>query len=128
MLKEDSTTTRLRVVFDASAETTIGLSPNDYLLVGPKLRDDLFNILLRFRFFKIALSVDVATDYRQVELDKVDRDFIGFFGNLQLMVRLKHYERPEFPMAYLPHRIIQSDICENVPICRKYPLRWKELY
>ena len=75
MLKEGSTTTKLRVVFDASAKTTTGFSPIDCLLVGPKLQDDLFNILVRFRFFNIDLSADEANMYRQVELDKADRDF-----------------------------------------------------
>ena len=82
----------MRVVFDASAKTTTGFSLFDRLLVGPKLQDDLFNILVRFRFFKIALSADVAKMYRQVELDKADRD-------LQLMVLLKRYARPELLMA-----------------------------
>ena len=50
--KPDSTTTELRVVFDVSAKTTSGHFLNDCLLVGPKLQDDLFNILVRFRFFK----------------------------------------------------------------------------
>ena len=59
----------------ASAKTTTSFSLNDCLLVGPKLHDDLFNILVRFRFFKIALSADVAKMYRQVELDKAHRDF-----------------------------------------------------
>ena len=72
VLKQDSTTTKLRVVFDASAKTTTCFSLNDCLLVGPKLQDDLFKILVRFRFFKIALSADVAKMYRQVELDKAN--------------------------------------------------------
>ena len=72
VLKEDSTTTKLRVVFDCSAKTTTGFSLNDCLLVGAKLQDNLFNILVRFRFFKIALSADVAKMYQQVELDKAD--------------------------------------------------------
>ena len=66
--KEDSSTTKLRVVFDASAETTTGYSLNNCLLVGPKCQDGLFNILSRFRMFKIAMSADVAKMYRQVEL------------------------------------------------------------
>ena len=76
VLKDASTTTKLRVVFDASAKTTTGLSLNDCLMVGPKLQDDLFSILIRFRFFKVALSADVAKMYRQVGLDPRDRDFM----------------------------------------------------
>ena len=56
----------------ASAKTTTGFSLNDCLPVGPKLQDDFFNLLVRFRLFKIALSADVAKMYRQVELDKAD--------------------------------------------------------
>ena len=44
VLKEDSTTTKLPVVFDASAKTTTGFSLYDCLLVGLKLQDDFFNI------------------------------------------------------------------------------------
>ena len=72
--KEDSSNTKLRVVFDASAKTTIGYSLNDCLLVGPKCQDDLFNILIRFRMFKIAMSADVAKMYRQVKLSLENRD------------------------------------------------------
>ena len=75
MLKKDSTTTKLLVVFDAIAKTTTGFSLDDCLLVGPKLQEVVFNILVRFRFFKIALSGDVAKMYEQVALGKDDRDF-----------------------------------------------------
>ena len=76
VLKDASTTTKLRVVFDASAKATTGLSLNDCLMVGPKLQDDIFSILIRFRFFKVALSADVAKMYRQFGLDPRDRDFM----------------------------------------------------
>ena len=54
--KESSSTTKLRVIFDASAKPTSGLSPNDCLLVGPTLQEDLFHILKRFCFFKVTMS------------------------------------------------------------------------
>ena len=75
VLKESSTTTKLRVVFDASAKTTSGVSLNDNLMLGPKIQRDLFEILIRFRFHKVALSADIAKMYRQVLLDKEDKDF-----------------------------------------------------
>ena len=73
VLEEDSTTTKLRVVVDASGKTKTGFSLNDCLL-EPKLQDDLCNILVQFRFLKVALSAYVAKKYQQVELDKANRD------------------------------------------------------
>ena len=51
VLKESSTTTKLRVVFDASAKTSSGVSLNDSLLTGPRIQDEIFKILVRFRFY-----------------------------------------------------------------------------
>ena len=44
-------------------------------MLGPKIQRDLFEILIRFRFHKVALSADIAKMYRQVLLDKEDKDF-----------------------------------------------------
>ena len=79
VLKEDSSTTKLRVVFDASSKTTTGVSLRECLLVGLKVQEDLSDILLRFRFFKVAMSADIAKRYRQVELCKEDKDYHRIF-------------------------------------------------
>ena len=73
--KEDSTTTKLRVVFDGSTKSTSGNSLNSSLMVGPTVQEDSFSILLRFRFHKIAVSADFAKMYRQVALDQAGKDF-----------------------------------------------------
>ncbi|XP_065093419.1 uncharacterized protein LOC135714077 [Ochlerotatus camptorhynchus] len=65
VLKESSTTTKLRVVFDGSAKTSTGHSLNEALCVGPVVQDDLITILLRFRTFLVALVADIAKMYRQ---------------------------------------------------------------
>ena len=70
---KDITTTKLRVVFDASSKSPIVNSLNDCLLLGPRLQDDVFDILIRFRLHQFALSADVAKMYPQVALDKSDR-------------------------------------------------------
>ena len=75
VLKESSTTTKLRVVFDASAKTSSGVSLNDNLLVGPRIQDEIFKILIRFRFYAIGMAGDVAKMYRQIGLHEEDRDF-----------------------------------------------------
>lgn len=57
---------KFRVVFDASAVTSSGLSCNDLQLTGVKLQQDLSDTFARFRTFKTALVADVRQMYRQI--------------------------------------------------------------
>ncbi|XP_055584679.1 uncharacterized protein LOC129737541 [Uranotaenia lowii] len=75
VFKEASTTTKVRVVFDASCKTTSGYSLNDMLLVGPVVQQDLLSITLRFRTKAIALVADIEKMYRQVNLHPDDQPF-----------------------------------------------------
>ncbi|XP_054290792.1 uncharacterized protein LOC129005810 [Macrosteles quadrilineatus] len=76
VIKEASSTTKLRVVFDASAKTTTGISLNDSLMVGPTLQDDLFSILLRFRIHIYVLTADIEKMYRQIWIHPSQRDML----------------------------------------------------
>lgn len=73
VLKESSTTTKLRVVFDGSFLTNSGISRNQIECVGPVVQNDLISILLRFRCKSIAISSDIVKMYRQVLVNPVDR-------------------------------------------------------
>lgn len=66
VLKESSTTTKLRVVYDGSARSDNGVSINDLQHVGPRIQEDLMSILLRFRQNKVAFCADIAKMYLQV--------------------------------------------------------------
>jgi len=66
VIKNSSNTTKVRVVFDASAQTTTGVSLNDILLTGPTIQDKLFFHLLRFRTYKYVITADIEKMYRQV--------------------------------------------------------------
>ncbi|GBN26253.1 hypothetical protein AVEN_2788-1 [Araneus ventricosus] len=77
VIKESSLTTRLRVVFNASAKSSSGVSLNDTLMIGPKNQDDLFAILLRFRNHSIAVTSDLLKVYRQVNIENEDRKLFG---------------------------------------------------
>ncbi|XP_076392692.1 uncharacterized protein LOC105661897 [Megachile rotundata] len=72
VLKQCSVTTKLRVVFDASAKTSNGLSLNDTLLVGPTIQDDIFTLIVRFRSYNYVLTADVEKMYRQVRVHQND--------------------------------------------------------
>ncbi|XP_065080802.1 uncharacterized protein LOC135703482 [Ochlerotatus camptorhynchus] len=76
VFKESSTTTKVRVVFDASCKTSSGISLNDTLLVGPVMQQDLVTITIRFRFHVIAFVADVEKMYRQVFHFPIDQHFL----------------------------------------------------
>ncbi len=76
--KQESTTNKLRVVFDASAKSSNGVSLNDTLLVGPTTHPPLIDVLLKFRTHRVALTTDVSKMYRAVELTLPDRDLHRF--------------------------------------------------
>ncbi|GFX49542.1 uncharacterized protein TNCV_4901841 [Trichonephila clavipes] len=59
VLRLSSKTTRLRVVFNASAKTSSGLSLNDLLCKGGVIQEDLFSILIRFRKYAYAFTADI---------------------------------------------------------------------
>ncbi|KAG7196902.1 hypothetical protein KM043_018527 [Ampulex compressa] len=66
VLKENSTTTKLRVVFNASYKIQSEKSLNNELLVGPIVQQDLLSILSRFRTYQIAMTADMAKMYKQI--------------------------------------------------------------
>ena len=76
--KESSTTTKLRAVFDASANTSTGISLNDTLLVGPTVHSPLIDVLVRFRSYRVALIADVSRMYRAILLSESDKDLHRF--------------------------------------------------
>ncbi|XP_019887192.2 uncharacterized protein LOC109610961 [Ooceraea biroi] len=75
VIKETSNTTKVRVVFDASAKTSNGVSLNDALLVGPVIQNTLFSHLLRFRVYKYVVTADIEKMYLQIRLHEDDRRY-----------------------------------------------------
>lgn len=75
VLKPDSSTTKLRVVFNASAKTPNQTSLNDHLLTGPKLQRDIFELLLKFRLHTYVLCADIKQMYRMILITPAHRDF-----------------------------------------------------
>ncbi|XP_071052628.1 uncharacterized protein [Onthophagus taurus] len=125
VLRPESASTKLRVVFDASSVTSNGHSLNDALLIGPKLQQDIVKILLKFRCFPFAFTCDIKQMYRQILISPKDRDFQRIlwrfspdesikeyvlntvtygvssapFLALRTLIELAHLYKHEFPLA-----------------------------
>ena len=89
--EESSSTTKLRAVFDASAPSSTGTSLNDTLLVGPTIHSTLFDVLLRFRQHRIAITADVSRMYRAVLLHPADKDLHRFVWQSSASHPLRDY-------------------------------------
>ena len=78
VIRKDKQTTKLRIVYDASA-CSEGISLNDSLFSGPKFNQNILDIIVRFRTYKIALVADVEKAFLMVSVCSKDRDAI-FMG------------------------------------------------
>lgn len=123
VINEGSTTTKLRVVFDASSKTSSNFSLNDVLMVGPCIQDDLFDILIRFRQHSVVLTADITKMYRQVNVDVQQRDLQRILWRADSDSELEHYRLNTLtygtaPAAFLATRClvqIALDIEDRLP-------------
>ena len=79
VIKTASETTKVRVVFDASAKTSTGISLNEVLLIGSTIQNTIFEQVLRFRTHKYVITADIKKMYRQVLVHPDDRKFQKIF-------------------------------------------------
>ncbi|KMQ87989.1 hypothetical protein RF55_12602, partial [Lasius niger] len=73
VLKESSSSTRLRVVFNGSWTVSSGASLNNNL-IGKNLLPALSDILLRWRWHRYVMASDIEKMYRQILVHENDRD------------------------------------------------------
>lgn len=92
VIKEDGMTTKLRVVFDASAKTSSGLSLNDVLMIGPTLQRELTDIIIKFRKHTFILVGDIEKMYRQVLVTDRDRALQRILWRTDSSGPMSHYE------------------------------------
>ena len=65
---------KVRVVFNCLAKCD-GVSLNDEIHAGPKLQQDLFDVLLRFRCDPVAVACDIKEMYMQIGIEEQDRPY-----------------------------------------------------
>ena len=108
--KVSSTTTKLRVVFDASAKTTSGFSFNDTLAVGPMLHMTLDRILMRFRVHRVALTGDIQKMYREIALAPSDQSYHRFVWRAHPDEPVSEFcmERVTFGVTSSPYVAVQT--------------------
>jgi hypothetical protein len=75
VVREDKSTSKVRVVFDASCRNERGTSLNDTLMIGPTLQSELRHLIMQWRKYPICLIADIVKMYRMVRVSDADADY-----------------------------------------------------
>ncbi|XP_070851469.1 uncharacterized protein [Drosophila suzukii] len=79
VIKDDSLTTKMRVVYDASCKTSNGRSLNDILCTGPALQNDLGGVILNWRLHRYVFVADITKMYRCIDMHEEDAQYQRIF-------------------------------------------------
>lgn len=110
VVREDKSTTKVRVVFDASCKGVNGRSLNDDLMVGPRLQPELRHIIMRWRVHRICFVADIIKMYRQVKVVNKDTDFQRLLWRESPNEQVKDYRmlRVTFGVSSAPYLAVKS--------------------
>ena len=108
--KESSSSTKLRIVFDGSANTTNGFSLNQLLHGGPTIQSTLTDTLIRFRAYPVALNADVGKMFREIKLSQPDKDLHRFVWRKDPSEALRDYRmnRVTFGISSSPFLAVRT--------------------
>lgn len=124
VIKAESTTTKLRVVFNASCPTSNGRSLNDLLHTGPTLQKDLTVLILKWRLFRYVFSGDIQKMYRQILLNPEHTTFqrIVFRSNSKDVLQDFRLNTVTFGVNCAPYLAIRTILQLADDVQDKYPL------
>ncbi|XP_075163039.1 uncharacterized protein LOC142235663 [Haematobia irritans] len=90
--RPESTTTKLRVVFNASCSSSNGKSLNDALYVGPVLQKDIIGLILNWRMYAYVFNADISKMYRQILVNPTHRSFQRILFRASLDEEVQDYQ------------------------------------
>ena len=118
VINPKKTTTKIRVVYDASAKTKKeNKSLNECLYRGPVLLNDLCALLMRFRLNQIAIVADIEKAFLQIGLQPCQKDVTRFLWLKDCYkARVDNDNIQEYRFCLVPFGVISSPFLLGVTI------------
>lgn len=116
--RPEKETSKIRIVLDASCKTSSGKSLNDVLHCGPNLQSKIFQLLLNFRLFEIAISADIEKMFFSIKVAHDHRRFQRILYRFQGGGPIETFEFGRVPFGlkvspYLAMRIVKRLACDE---------------
>ncbi|GBN51263.1 hypothetical protein AVEN_58623-1 [Araneus ventricosus] len=109
VFRDESSTTKMRIVFDASSSHSFQhLSFNDCLWPGPNLNSNIFDTLINFRLNKFAFISDIEKAFLQLTLAEKDRDAVRFLWTENDTLQVYRFNRVLFGVRSSPFLLSAS--------------------
>ncbi|GFT12006.1 uncharacterized protein TNCV_726091 [Trichonephila clavipes] len=115
VLRPEKSTTKLRVVFNATNPTSNGLSLNSIQYNGGLVQNDLFTIMIKFREHPYAFTADVKMMYRMILIHE----------SQQPLLRILWKESPEDPVKTFEMKTVTYGTFENPIETKTLGVSWK---
>ncbi|XP_029175376.1 uncharacterized protein LOC114943814 [Nylanderia fulva] len=107
VVKSESLSTKLRVVFNASCATSNKTSLNDHLYTGPKLQNNLMSILIRWRQHKYVYLADIEKMFRQIMVHPEEADYQRILWRPSSQASLQSYRLRTVTYGTAPYLAIR---------------------
>ena len=124
MIRKSAETTKIRIVYDASASATPD-APwlNDCLYPGPALQKKLWDVLIQQRAYPVVLAGDIKKAFLQIRIHKSERDALHFHWQTDLNsdVQTYRFTRVLFGLAPSPFLLGKVLECQLDTWVEKYP-------
>ena len=111
VLKENSLSTKIRPVFDASFKGKNLICLNDCLASGPNLIEFIPVMLMRFRLNKLGVVSDISKAFLQISINEKDREFFKFLwwsDKSKNILKCYQHTRVVFGVITSPFQLIRT--------------------
>lgn len=113
VIRDDKRTTKVRVVYNASSTTRSGVSLNDVLCTGPKLQNEVTDVVSNWRNHEYVFAADITKMFRQIKVHEDDQPYQCIVWNEAGSSDIRAFKLLTVtygtkPAPYLANRVIKA--------------------